>query len=159
MSYSMFIFHPSLPSRIVVCVIMAAFFPVISLQLFCVILRRSQAKKKKKRICIPVCMFCFWPQDILPVWRIQEASWSDAQTTSAGSVAVMCHQTGLPSLSSNKSGQKPCFPWRLTSWINQNWFSVDSPHSSDTCVFCFHVHRDRSFGPPILVSTCKSLLG
>lgn len=47
MSNSMFIFHPSLPSHIVVCVIMAACFPVISLQLFCVILRRSQAKKKK----------------------------------------------------------------------------------------------------------------
>lgn len=74
-------------------------------------------------ICNPLCMFWVCPQGVLPVWRVQEASRSDAQTTSAGSFhckgAAMCHQTGHTSPSTDESGQNPCFLRRLT--VSQSW--------------------------------------
>ncbi len=76
------------------------------LQLFWVILRRSWEKKGVSRLS---CMSRVWPQGLLSIWHVQEASWSDAQTSCTGSfhciVAAMYHQTGHTSLSTGKSGQ------------------------------------------------------
>lgn len=87
-----------------------------------------------KRICSPLYMFRVWPQGIFLVWRGQEASWSDAQTTSAGSfhctLAVMCHQTGVTWLSPNKSGQNraSCGVWRVgITKINSEWTRLAHP--------------------------------
>lgn len=102
-----------------------------------------------KRTCSLLYMLWVWPQGIFLVWRKQEETWSDAQTTFAGSfhcrLAVLCFQTWVTWLSLNKSGQSPplCGVCQVKPNLNLSGLAKLIPHLS----FWFHNHRDCSFWP------------